>query len=723
MRVERFRADHRDSLGTTHLTRVHETPRRDWESKTRESGLTFGTLPGVSWGKASSLVSSWLPCTVARFLGFEDPYWNESASYCVSDEGMWRIEKASYELHSLILEAVEEVVQSDILLESFGIPQELWAEVRKSWENRETDLLGRFDFLWDGEGEPKLAEYNADTPTVLVEAAAAQRDWIREKRPEKGQFNVLDEAIEDGWRKIALEQIDSNSKATHLTVAAQGVNFWNDPAAFGANADTMWKKWFGWTVDSLESNTCFEEEAATGKYLQKLAARATSDLPTVRTKLVDFDTLNASDLRHPGQGALWKLYPWEWLVYEDIGEDIRSGSVVDSARLGRRVLEPTWKLVASSKAMLAYLWRKHPNHPNLLPSTLADELVSVSPTLNEPASNWVSKPALGREGTGLEYGDESGMKTLNDFAREASKVGQVLVIPEAPPPPSPALSTYQQELHQSPTTQLFHAVQDRAKESPLARLFDHGPVHGKQHNHVELHLGPPVVQQYHDVASMHGRNVVTSAWVVRGVPVAACFREDNERTTNNNSCFVPHWVEPTEKMPTNDTGTCGCPPRAFVLTSNQERIRTELYGGGEVCSTDYGGMPREEENLAHAARSHHGSRCYGAGGYGGRGRGLTGGGRTRLNAKTSDSAGWLGRNLFRGSGRSAKSDATKKAEEERQKAKATSSGSLQNVRAIQQAREAEARAAKARAAKARASQSRTGSHGHGTTRGGYGYSG
>ena len=46
------------------------------------------------------------------------------------------------------------------------------------------------------EGEPKLAEYNADTPTVLVEAAAAQREWCRAVHPDKGQFNVLDEALQ-----------------------------------------------------------------------------------------------------------------------------------------------------------------------------------------------------------------------------------------------------------------------------------------------------------------------------------------------------------------------------------------------------------------------------------------------------------------------------------------------------------------------------------------------
>jgi hypothetical protein len=29
--------------------------------------------------------------------------------------------------------------------------------VRESWDRRDPDLMGRFDFLWDGEGVPKMA--------------------------------------------------------------------------------------------------------------------------------------------------------------------------------------------------------------------------------------------------------------------------------------------------------------------------------------------------------------------------------------------------------------------------------------------------------------------------------------------------------------------------------------------------------------------------------------
>ena len=48
-------------------------------------------------------------------------------------------------------------MHSDVLLREFGVPPSLWPAIRRSWERREGDLIGRFDLLWDGEGEPKLA--------------------------------------------------------------------------------------------------------------------------------------------------------------------------------------------------------------------------------------------------------------------------------------------------------------------------------------------------------------------------------------------------------------------------------------------------------------------------------------------------------------------------------------------------------------------------------------
>ena len=91
--------------------------------------------------------------------------------------------EASYEMHSMFLEATKVVVRDPRLLDLFNIPSNLWPAVRHSWKNKHRDLLGRFDWSWNGVDEPKLLEYNADTPSLLLESGAAQHDWMISKYP------------------------------------------------------------------------------------------------------------------------------------------------------------------------------------------------------------------------------------------------------------------------------------------------------------------------------------------------------------------------------------------------------------------------------------------------------------------------------------------------------------------------------------------------------------
>lgn len=169
--MEKRAADAEPGL-KTHLERLHMTARSDWADRLAEVGFTFAILPGIFWSR------NWYPAG----WGKTDPYWNEDAAYKVSAQGMGMIERAAFELHSMCLEAVAEVVESNELLREFGIPDELWPAVRHSWRTRQSDLCGRLDLLWDGEGPPKLAEYNADTPTVMLESGAAQRSWFLDPR-------------------------------------------------------------------------------------------------------------------------------------------------------------------------------------------------------------------------------------------------------------------------------------------------------------------------------------------------------------------------------------------------------------------------------------------------------------------------------------------------------------------------------------------------------------
>ena len=77
----------------------------------------------------------------------------------------------------MCLEVVERVVNDDVLLTLFEIPRELWPAIRKSWRTKQTDMMGRFDFAWSGANPPKLFEYNADTPSLLVESSLTQLNW------------------------------------------------------------------------------------------------------------------------------------------------------------------------------------------------------------------------------------------------------------------------------------------------------------------------------------------------------------------------------------------------------------------------------------------------------------------------------------------------------------------------------------------------------------------
>lgn len=66
--------------------------------------------------------------------------------------------------------------------------------------------MGRFDFSWDGRNPPKMLEYNADTPSLLLESSWVQGDWFKDKFGPKGrtfhQSNYLEEALDNAINNI-----------------------------------------------------------------------------------------------------------------------------------------------------------------------------------------------------------------------------------------------------------------------------------------------------------------------------------------------------------------------------------------------------------------------------------------------------------------------------------------------------------------------------------------
>src|SRR5215469_15593348 len=130
----------------------------------------------------------------------DGPYWDESACYELTASEVDILEAAANKLHFLCIDAAETVINNN-WWGRLGIPEIAVPSILRSWERDDFSLYGRFDFSYDGATPPKLLEYNADTPTALVEAAVAQWFWLQDTRPKADQFNSIHERLIEAWKR------------------------------------------------------------------------------------------------------------------------------------------------------------------------------------------------------------------------------------------------------------------------------------------------------------------------------------------------------------------------------------------------------------------------------------------------------------------------------------------------------------------------------------------
>jgi glutathionylspermidine synthase len=258
------------------------------------------------------------------------------------------VEDATNELSRLCLEAAEYVIKNDLFVR-LGIPSGAIPIVKWSWENSQPSLYGRMDLAYDGFHPPKLLEYNADTPTALLEASVVQWLWLQEKFPNADQFNSIHERLVSTWAKLK------------------------------ARLDSLLH--FGY----MDSGT--GEDLMTITYLRETAEEA-----GIRTKEIEMPAIGWNsergfvDLDENRITSIFKLYPWEWMLAEGFATHL-----LETYR-EMNWIEPIWKMLLSNKGILPLMWELSPGHPNLL------EAYADGPgTLQE----YVRKPLLSREGTNI----------------------------------------------------------------------------------------------------------------------------------------------------------------------------------------------------------------------------------------------------------------------------------------------------------------------------------
>jgi glutathionylspermidine synthase len=290
--------------------------------------------------------------------GREVPYWFEGAYYRFSQSEIDRLEDVTRELHEMCVAAARHVLERGDL-RAFSLPEEARGYLRETLEDGHPSLYGRFDLAWAGEGpaagkggaadDVKLLEYNADTPTTLIEASMIQWFWLRDRFPDRDQWNSLHERLVRAWRRM------------RPALRSEIVHF------------------------AHVGGTDFDEEWLTASYLRDTAAEA--GLTTIGLEVADIGwhdgALRFVDLDERVIDTMFVLYPWEDMLDDPFGAHALAHPRACA------FLEPAWKAVLSNKAILAVLWELFPGHPNLLPAYLD------SP---RDLTSYVAKPLHGREG-------------------------------------------------------------------------------------------------------------------------------------------------------------------------------------------------------------------------------------------------------------------------------------------------------------------------------------
>lgn len=325
------------------MRRIPNTPRQNWQAEVEKWGLIYHTFEGK-------------------------PYWNESAYYTVSPAEVTTLEDATRELSRICLEAVDVVIREQCWAD-FAITPEVGEIIASEWDKDPPAIYGRYDLAFDGIQPPKLLEFNADTPTALLEAAVVQWQWLESEFKGADQFNSIWEALIAKWKALVEEGL----------MPGNTVHFGHEDS---------------W------------EDLLTVTVLRDTAQQAGLRTMNIHMAEIGWDGFKQEfvDLQNRPILTLFKLYPWEWLLHDEFGQNaLKSLSKT-------QWIEPIWKMILSNKALLPLLWRLYPNHPNLLPAYLDGP---------RDMTAYVKKPLLSREGanvtvveggvveeTGGEYGEE-----------------------------------------------------------------------------------------------------------------------------------------------------------------------------------------------------------------------------------------------------------------------------------------------------------------------------
>lgn len=338
------------------MQRQRISERADWRAQAEALGFNFHTIAGEAY---------WI----------DDAYYQFSLKQIEED-----IEAPSAELHQMAMDFVDDALRSEEIMQNLAIPRAFWDYIASSFRAGEKHLYGRMDFAYSGAGPAKLLEFNYDTPTSLYEAAYFQWLWLEQNiqsgalSDRSDQYNLIQELLIQAFGRLKSEL--------------------RGPLYFSSVRD-------------------HQEDRGTILYLRDCAIQAGID-----SELIDIEDIGLSvdgrftDLDHKVIQSLFKLYPLEFMFEDEFGKALPGA--------GLRLFEPPWKALLSNKGVLPYLWQRHPDHPNLLPSFFDAAEQPLKP-------GWVRKPLHSREGANVDLRRDDGLLLENPGPYAGPRIRQAYV--------------------------------------------------------------------------------------------------------------------------------------------------------------------------------------------------------------------------------------------------------------------------------------------------------
>ncbi|AFC31935.1 hypothetical protein PM3016_5220 [Paenibacillus mucilaginosus 3016] len=294
----------------------------------------------------------------------------------LSPELLAEMRGAAEKLGRLYARTVETVQQGgEELWRELGLPEAAFGAIRLRFDGEKATLIGRFDFAETPQGL-KMLEFNSDTPTGIVEA-----------------FHV------NGRVCAAYGARDPNAGCAAML-----------PKAFGRMLDLY--RTAGYPAEHIFFSALdwHEEDAGTTKYLLANSSLEGAQFVPLADLRVQGERLWAEK---PGEGEpvpvdiLYRLHAIEKLAEDRDTDGYPTGEHVLRLIAERKlaVINPPSGFAAQTKALQALIWNLH--QAGEFYTEEEHEAISryMLPTYLEPAfaegSAYVSKPILGREGSGV----------------------------------------------------------------------------------------------------------------------------------------------------------------------------------------------------------------------------------------------------------------------------------------------------------------------------------